>query len=428
MIGRQMARAALAVALAMCMARAENMVEVVDAAGEGMSRSEAIADALLQALARTGGMQMAGSELSQVRKAFAAVDENGREITVDTFLEETGRVVRTDVAGRISGYRIVSCDRTEDGRWRAVLEVSVPRYRDPGHDPDNRRKLAVLPFRSVRPAYPVNGRETPALELADAIQCRLVAELVQSRRFAVVDRDSGPEFDAEKRLILSGDARPGELGKIGQALGVDYLLLGVLEEFVADGFAERVAITGTQRGRADGRVRVGYRVMVMATRQIKWSGTVDVPFGAQSADGTPVMIDPAAMAEFAARAIAAEVTEAIYPIRIVGTENGQIVLNQGGIGVAAGELLEVYNLGRMNTDPYTGEELGRSEALVARIRVDRVTTKLSYASVVEGEPGGISPRSVCRRVRTAPELPPPAGREPDTVILPNGGVRLPFDR
>ncbi len=119
----------------------------------------------------------------------------------------------------------------------------------------------------------------------------------------------------------------------------------------------------------------------------------------------------------------------IYPIRVVKRQaNGEIILNQGGVTVSNGDVLDVFSKGEKVIDPYTGESLGSSESWVATIKISRVIPKMSYARIVKGEYSHIQNGSICRRqIEKGKQSSDAQGRSTSVQHKFGGSVVLPFD-
>ena len=119
--------------------------------------------------------------------------------------------------------------------------------------------------------------------------------------------------------------------------------------------------------------------------------------------------------------IVARIVDVIYPAKVAAKLGTQVTINRGeGAGVAVGQTWVVFGLGEEITDPDTGEKLGRNEAEVGKIRIARVTPKLSYGEATEDT--GIAVGNIVRpqRASEASEVPPAApgpgtGQKPKDV-------------
>jgi curli biogenesis system outer membrane secretion channel CsgG len=112
---------------------------------------------------------------------------------------------------------------------------------------------------------------------AQAAQDVFVTELVGSRKFQVVEREQLQALMKEKNLTLSGDVDPSTAAKMGQSLGVKYLLTGAVTEYGVTG--KGVPGGAARKGRRAGaRARGGPFTAAMtaslidtSTGEIVWS-------------------------------------------------------------------------------------------------------------------------------------------------------------
>ena len=72
----------------------------------------------------------------------------------------------------------------------------------------------------------------------------------------------------------------------------------------------------------------------------------------------------------------------IYPLRVVAVEDGEVVLNQGGESVSEGDKYEMFAMGDLIKDPYTGESLGRKETKCGELEIIRVKGKTSDGRIL----------------------------------------------
>lgn len=158
----------------------------------------------------------------------------------------------------------------------------------------------------------------------------------------------------------------------------------------------------------------------MATRQIKWSDTVSVS------------LNNVGNLELAATAtgkkISSELLDNIYPLRVVGLSNKQVILNQGGKSILNGSYFKIFSLGEVIIDPYTNEPLGQTETKVATVKVTRVEAKMTYGNVVEGEASTIQPGFIARPggsiVRPAKKQSSSPASSSNVLVPKSGGVIL----
>ena len=409
--------------------------DVVRAIGRGVSDKEAKQDALINAIAQHDGVSIETATKISVSQVDEAVSVNDTTDTHGTVSAAAAQDTIQKTKGKVLRYDVIRCEKEDNTRWVAELDVVFFRYETPGHDPKTRRRLVVAPFGIMQEAYPIGGQFMSARQAAGLFRDRLETFLVQSRRFTVLGRQDTDAILEEKKLILRESVDPDEYAKIFATLGTDYLLCGKIKSVsVVKGQSQNMFTDATKPKLLRAFAIVDYRILVMPTGQIKWSGeaTVDLDraqLHAMKGDESAAL---SALIELAAREICAQALFNIYPVRVVKIkDDGEIILNEGGELRQEGELLDAYALGDLIIDPYSKESLGREEKLVATLQVTRVEAKLSYAAIVSGDlPKELveANKVLCRPSRaviitekpaTEPAIKPPTASE---------GVRLPFDK
>jgi TolB-like protein len=393
----------------------------IQAEGEGPTRQLAIIDAIKQALMQTEGGSLVAIERLKNEENSHFSSRNGVGQSSQTSDDKFQRDIQSATSGRIAGYDIISASQGGGNSWTVVINAILNKYDTPGNSPDSRRKLAILPFRTHNGSYQLDGAALAGAAIADRLGQRLVTTFTQSRKFAVVDRDYTNEYLKEVDFIQSGNAPSSELVKIGQALGVDYLIVGAIEEFSGRLVTRHQAITNRRLSYYEGAAIASYRILVMATRQIKWSDTIRLDLGAVPDGGPEARLDMA-VTEIA-RAIGDQALENIYPVKIadIDMETGDVIIGRGGESIQPGDRFDAMSVSdKVIIDPDTGEPLERRETSVALLEITRVGAKMSYARILQGDiarlkAGDIARRKPASASQPAPEAPPP-------------GVRFPGDR
>ena len=439
---RRIALSWLIAAGALFSARAETVTRRVT--GNGQTREDAVRVGLVEAVRQVSGTALSSSasaQLSSKDAATSTTDATGTatsassSVAVQTLDEKTDTFTR----GVVAGYEVLSTSVDENtGVWMVSMDVSVAVYKTPGLSPDSRRKIAILPF-ETRGNYPVGGALLAASTVSTDMSDRLITLFTQSRRFAVLTRQDSKALEAEKTLIIN-EAPAAEMAKIGQTLGSDYLLLGTVSSLaIGEPVAKSVALTGsTTVSIPYARMGVKYRIVVVATGQIKYADDIFVDLDA----GTLRLMrgDSSAAYEFlkreVARLIAWRALSAIYPAHVVDLlENGEVVFDEGGAMVVQGSFYDVFRLGAKVASHSSGESLGRTEERIATLQVTRVDSKMSYGRLVDGAvvwddfDRGLIVRPLRATPAAATAAPAPAATG-GVIVEPaaqGGGVKLPFD-
>ena len=103
-----------------------------------------------------------------------------------------------------------------------------------------------------------------------------MSQFVQSRRFAILDRESWNVIGAEHALLASAKTPVSEKAKLGRVLGADYLVLGEIIEARGGAYTRTQQLTGVSKAVSAASLSVAYRVVVPATGEIKFADTVEL--------------------------------------------------------------------------------------------------------------------------------------------------------
>lgn len=391
----------------------------------------AVDEALVLALERHDGVTMATTARRQVATADAKVSEGRNGALDDRKKLEMKDAVAKDMAkwaaGKIKSFEVLS-DAFENGRYRVEVLVRFAGAYVVGLDPANRRRMAVVPFRvATGDSISWFGKAESSAAWAGSLADRLNERLTQTRKFTMVDRKFDDEVGAELARLTGINASKADAQRLCQKLGTDYLIVGEvrLSPVAAPGVNP---LTGQALPMASQRfAEVSYRVLLAPTGQIKWSDSIVIDaLDYQAAD---ILTFVALTADGAAAEIADGIMGCILPLEIVGkTPTGQLIIGEGGKSLAAGERFTVFALGETVADSRTGEELDEIEEPVGTVEIVRVTAKMSYARVVEGDAGKMVAGSRLRRAEVIEASDVRHAPVTTTTIRSNGagGVVAPF--
>lgn len=333
-------------------------VEVtVEVQATGVNQADAINNALIQAIQQVTGVRINTVVVSELQQETRR--GNGKDIyQLDQKFQKN---IQNDTNGVIKEYRITNMDVQPQSGANVQLIVTIDKYTPVGLSADSRRKIAVMPF-----ADP-SGRVTQG---GVALQTSLIAYIVKTRRFAVLDRSNSDAYAQEMSLITNGQTPASEQARIAQVLSADYLITGSLRAAQSNLSQQYIPLTGETVTNVTGSAgRADFSLMEVATRHVKFAGHVDVS-GAN---------------DLTAEKIGSAIIEAIYPLRIIdASDPTELVINQGGDSVKVGQRFAAFVLGVEQFDPYTKESLGRREKEAAQIEITRVLPKMAYAKVLKG--------------------------------------------
>jgi hypothetical protein len=422
---------------------AATTTKVVETKGQGVNRDEAINMALKQAVAQVKGVDIRSLDTDfDYRSASADIEKtpSGKKVEFDAVGVHTGgSTLRTNMAGQIKTFEVLNEKKLEDGTYEVTLKVTVYDYESP--EKTNRYKLAVMPIRTLAAFYQFGDISNPSLDTSRLFSQKLTAALTQTNKFDVLDREYIQEFANERRFLLSSEngvpvASVEEMSKLGEALGVDYMLVGTINRAGIVRKESYSAAIDRTISEYEADFSFEYRLIVGPTRQVKLADVLTIKlektdqlrplvtrWRPQDMDYKEMMDNFIGMA---ANQLVEKIIDQLYPIRIASIDqSGQVIINQGGSRIAVGQLLDVVSQGKEIFDADTKESIGTTEAVIATIRIEKVSPKISYANVVEGDLAKLSDGLICRPRKA--EAAPVEGRKSEIQKSPTGGVKLPFD-
>jgi TolB-like protein len=253
---------------------------------------------------------------------------------------------------------------------------------------------------------------------------QLIAQLVRSRKFHVVERIRVEEVLKEAEFGQSGAVDPQKAVKYGTLLGADYLVLGTISVLRFDTEFSDIPYTKKVKREEIGKMIVDLRLVDAHTGKIQHVVKGDIDHRVQKIlngrndDPLPPEFADELLREMAEQ-LTVEIVNRVYPVKVLSVEKGVVFLNRGeGGGLSVGDEVEVFQMGEELVDEDTGISLGRTEAPVATLRVTEVLNKFTKAEVVsEGETVEIPKGAICRKregkKKSAPSERPARKKLPD---------------
>lgn len=336
--------------------------------GTGLTYNEAVNEALTEAIAQNSGRSVeTATELQRISHSTAT--ENSSTATISDTLAQQ---IKTATKGEVLGYTVLAKEKDQAGLWTVKLSVTLAKFqRSPQAD---RLRIAVAGFRPGK----------AGADFAQLVTAAAKSALVQTRKFAVLDRDWEKESDAEEALLSNKPVPREERSRLGQRLGADFVLVGTINDlWVEDNNAPSTRLLSMKA-----KSVVEFRLIDFATGQVKVARVLNIGLNQaqmraadRSGQGATRLV---ALASRIGTQLSEIITDTAYPITIVAASPGQeVILNQGGDRLKTGARFAVYELGEMLTDPQTGESLGKAEKMVGVIEITRSLPKMSYAKIVE---------------------------------------------
>ena len=316
--------------------------------GEGKTDKDAIKDALVAAVSQVRGIAISSRDSVAIRSQI----HNESSSSSRDFQQN----VQTYTNGVVSQYEVLETGRsTLTGNITVKIKATIPFY---AAGPQiNRLRLAVVPLMlsdSIKD-------KASASQFAHNWMSATEEGLVQSRRFAMLDRSFTEATNNELSQYTNGQFSNSELARLGQKAGTDYLVTGELRTYAINDKSFVNPLTGDRVPRSSTSTEVSLRIIDVATSQVK--------FAKSYGDSKAAVID---------------VINAIYPMAIVSVSDGTVVIGAGGDQIKVGDKFRVISLGQELKDPYTNESLGRQEMAIGEIEITDVESKMSQAKIISG--------------------------------------------
>lgn len=400
-------------------------IESVTATGHGATASDAVGEALRLAVLQVNGASIDSVSVNTRWGVDMTLNQSSASMRAEGFRE----AVRQRSGGVVQNFRIVSLDEPllPNGKYKATIEAGIAKFVAPAEL--KKIKLAVAPLRFDRASIPMGDRDVPSAEVGAQLRQRIVDALVNTGRFAVLDRDFSPEIEQELDMIANGEAPKMETAKLGQAVTADVLWIGKVNALAYNRHARQLRTSDRELVSYSGGWSVSQKLVNVATRQVLASETLsgNAPSTAATTLGTGVDSRKVlgGMGDALVNGVVASILSRTFPITVVALDGVNVVLSQGGQAVRAGARYAVVTMGSELKDPQTGQSLGRVESPCCQLVIDRVTPNLSYGHLegVTGALDTLAPGALqVRDMLPGGPKPPQVARVDGTAAAPAAGT------
>ena len=350
--------------------KAEVKYITLNVSASGNTEEIAINNALIESLSQVNGSKIEGSvtikEFENVKQSNSSQDY--------FYSENYSKDISKFTKGIIENYQIIDSDNGNFGEWNVEVSVTIAKYALSNQT--KRKRIAVLPFRITDTrSLEVQNKKIDKRRVLGLLNQSLVTYFTQTRKFFVADRDFVDELYIERDFLKNEDVPLAEISKLGNDLGVDLILVGVIEDFNTKSIKKKFESLNKTFVSTKGIVEISYRVIDVATRQIKYANLYLSDSGTDNINAdTQMILD-------AVSEIGNDILFAIYPLRVEKIEGEIIYLGQGGTQINVGDKFGVFRLGDEINDSYTGESLGQIEERIGTAIITSRTSKISSAKL-----------------------------------------------
>ena len=260
--------------------------------GSGQTKEIATRNAVLEAISKLKGLS-------------AEKNLNLQSLEVPTLFGTvlTNPQMSAATKGRIDSYDIISVNIEPNGWY--MVRVNV---------------YKTLFERSKKPSVTIINASR-FKELGETLQRRFTNDLVQSKKFNVLDRKNDAYYKAEKQLIESEDASSEDVYKLGNILGTDYMLIVNLRDLgKSSSSSSGVASTSASSKASKADVVVDYQMILFATKEVKLANTLTLTLSLK--DGG-VKANEEAMGQIS-KAVSTDILNTLYPLVVAAMQDKEI--------------------------------------------------------------------------------------------------------
>jgi len=229
---------------------------IQDASGSGPTQQQAVAEALLIAVQAVNGTGVS-SRVDYEETVAMSINRNQW-----SYSSKTSPVfsVETSGSGSVSRFQVLSLTGSKNN-YHARVRAYVNKFESAVQD-RHLKIIAILPFRLTSNT---EGSDDFRMELSDLVG----TYITQSGQLSVLDRQYLEEMQYEND-VLNWDGAPQELARIGQKVGVDYLVVGKITQLAP---ASASSMYGLNKDAQ--QVRLTWRVIEANTSKTVAAGAVN---------------------------------------------------------------------------------------------------------------------------------------------------------
>ena len=336
--------------------------------GTGTTKQLAILDGLKNAITQVNGAVLGASTAVSISEVSSTQDQNSSYESSQAFQQN----IKSATKGVVQGFDVISVTQNPDLGNLFVIEMNVRVAKYKKSKQLKRLRMAVSNFYISKDL----SKSKTANKFAFDVQDKLIDLLTQTRKFAMLDRQFLKDQQKELNFINSPDVPTEEMARLGNKAGTDYIITGVLKDLKKVTNTKKMQSTGKVFKNTKYTAELNYRIIDIATSQVKFSDTTSISISSGSVKKLRNLV---------ANKTAETILNAIYPIRVIDINKKLLTLGQGGKSVKKNAKYNLVKLGDRMIDPYTKESLGRKEDIVGTVKITNVQSKMSTAKIIKSQ-------------------------------------------
>lgn len=255
-----------------------------------------------------------------------------------------------------------------------------------------KKRIAVTKFENKVKGVYGNWR------LGEGFAEMLTTELMKTNRFIVVERQALKDVVEEQELGQTGLVKQESAAKVGELLGAQIIVRGVVSEFdmKESGGGSGIGIAGFRLGvkGSNAHVAVDIRLIDTTTGQVLYSYNAEgnasstgldvgvskgeVDFGAEGFKKTPLGQATRQAISDCMNFIISKMESVPFSAKVIKVTGDSIYINAGtNINIKQGMTFKAYSIGEAIVDPDTQLILGQEEKVIGVVEVKNVQDKFS---------------------------------------------------
>jgi hypothetical protein len=311
----------------------------VTAKGFGISESEAISDAVINAVAQVNGETVASTMRVQKQTTSSTNEATNASRSIE-------KDISRKTQGVVKSWRKISVTPSAGGYSATVAANLVVLKRS---EQLKRRRLAVT----------ASGGDSYTLKLVESV----TENLTSSRKFAILDRRQGDLIQSQLEKIKRGGSIEDKVRLSGE----------VAPDFIA--VTTLVMTSSDERQKAEATLEV----IDYTSRQVKFFEKKSLTIASRD----PIVINK--RLQVLGKMLSRAVIETVYPPMIVGvSDDGLITIAQGSDFFSVGDKCVIKEFSGNIKDPYTKEFLGHNLKEIGVAEVVSTNKRLSQATLKPG--------------------------------------------
>lgn len=281
-----------------------------------------------------------------------------------------------------------------DERQNSAVEKKSVQAVEPVYPPyyGPKKRLAVTKFENKVMGVYGNWR------LGEGFAEMLTTELMKTGMFIVIERQALKDVLGEQELGQTGLVKQESAAKVGELLGAQVIVRGVVSEFemAESGGGGGIGIAGFRLGvkSSNAHVAVDIRLVDTTTGQVLYSHNAEghagssglsvgitkgeVDFNAEGFRNTPLGQATRQAISDGVNFIISKMESVPFSAKVIKVTGDSVYINAGtNLNVKPGMAFRVYSVGEAIIDPDTNLVLGQEEKMVGVIEVKTVQDKFS---------------------------------------------------